>query len=130
MRKKWFYFIIILVIILLPISTYALSINDYLYIMEDCSGILGDPTVDTSVAWLINKLLDILKIVGPLIAIVISSFDFAMVIVSGDDEAMARARKKLFSRMVLIGALFFIPTIVKVVLTIGGVTGNATCGLI
>ena len=130
MRKKCVFLLVLICIMFLPIKTYALSINNYFYILEDCSGLLGDPSIDTTVAWLINKILDILKIVGPMIAIVISSFDFAMVIISGDDEGMARAKKKLFSRLVLVAALFFIPVLTKVILSVLGITGNAACGII
>ena len=131
MNKKGMRFLIIaLFLLLIPVRTYALNLSNNFYILADCRGILGDPNNDTSVAWLVNKLLDLLRIIGPLIVVVLSSFDFASVIVTGDDESMAKAKKKLMNRLIFTAALFFLPTLVKVILNILGITGNATCGII
>ena len=133
---------------------YLDSINESVYILEDddnfegisnvensgldmdkynqeqnCEGLLGDPADTESVAWLLQELLTVLKIVGPLLVVVLSSVDFAKVIISGDSEAMTKAGKKLASRLVLAVALFFVPIIVSALLDVFGITGNPTCGL-
>lgn len=99
---------------------------------QECTGsnsLLGDPNDPNSVAWLIQHFLDYIKIIGPVLVIVLSSIDFASVIVKGDDDAMAKAKKKLKTRLILAGCLFFIPVFVTVLLDLFGITSNATCGL-
>lgn len=96
---------------------------------QDCEGLLGDPEKEDSVAWLLQKALNIVQVVGPLLVVVLSSIDFVKVIVNGDDDAMAKAGKKLGIRLVLAAALFFIPTLVMVLLDVFGVTSDPTCGI-
>ena len=99
---------------------------------QNCEGadsILGDPNDENSVAWLLQQLLNYIKIIGPIFVVVLSSIDFASVIVKGDDEAMAKAKKKLIHRLILAACLFFIPVFVEVILDMFGITANATCGL-
>lgn len=96
---------------------------------QNCQSLLGNPSDSDSVAWLLQEGLNIAKIVGPLLVVVLSSFDFAKVIISGDDEAMTKAGKKLGIRLVLAVALFFIPVLVTVLLDVFGIIGDPTCGL-
>ncbi len=99
---------------------------------QTCTGgdsILGDPGDPNSVAWLLQQILNIIKVVGPLLVVVLSSIDFAKVIIKSDDEAMAKAQKKLIIRLILAALLFFIPLLVEVMLDVFGFTSSATCGL-
>lgn len=96
---------------------------------QNCEGLLGDKNNPDTVAWLLQEILDILKVVGPLLVVVLSSFDFAKVIISGDNEAMNKAGKKLGIRLALAVALFLIPTLVTVLLDVFGITGDPTCGI-
>ena len=91
-----------------------LDINDY----------LGDPSDEDSVGWLLQTLLDYIKIIGPILVVVLSSADFIVIIVKGDDESMAKATKKLITRLILAALLFFIPTLVEVLLNIFGFSSN------
>ena len=59
----------------------------------------------------------------------LSSIDFAGVVVKGDDDAMAKAKKKLVTRLILAACLFFIPVFVEAILDMFGITAEATCGL-
>lgn len=96
---------------------------------QSCEKLLGDPNNPESVAWLLQEALSVLKIVGPLLVVVLSSFDFAKVIISGDTEAMNKAGKKLGMRLVLAVALFFVPILVTTLLDVFGIMGDPTCGL-
>ena len=98
--------------------------------MADCGdSLLGNPNDEDSVAWLLQYLLNMIKIVGPILVIVLSSVDFLKVIVKSDDDAMAGAAKKLGYRLILAGLLFFIPTIVTAILQLFGITSDPTCGI-
>ena len=145
--------IITCVMFISPVNTRALSIDNAIssvYLLtdtdmdnindiinsgdqqQDCTGansIFGDPNDPDSVAWLIQLILNIIKVVGPILVILLSSIDFIRVIVKSDDEAMAKAQKKLIMRLILAILLFLIPVIVQVLLGIFGITSDPTCGL-
>lgn len=106
--------------------------NDYNQDDQDCEGsnsILGDPNDEDSVAWLLQQVLNYIKIIGPILVVILSSIDFAQVIIKSDDDAMKKAQKKLITRLLLAACLFFIPTLVQVMLDIFGITSASTCGL-
>lgn len=92
-------------------------------------GILGNVNDPNSVAWLLQKLLDYLKVLGPVIVVIMSSIEYANCIISSDEQALAKANKKLITRIILAGSLFLLPYLVGVFLNLFGITSNATCGL-
>lgn len=97
-----------------------------------CTGgdsILGDPNDENSVAWLLDKILTYVTIVGMVLVVVLSSIDFLKVIAKGDDEAMAKATKKLALRLLFAALLFFVPTLTNALLDIFGLTSESTCGI-
>ena len=130
-----------------PVNVVALGINNEKHVLankqqtnsqvtvdnydqeQNCSSLLGDPTDENSVAWLIQKLLNYVQIIGPLLVVILSSIDFAQVIIKSDDEAMAKATKKLTTRLILAASLFFLPIIVSALLNVFGLTTDPTCGL-
>lgn len=141
--------IITSVIFITPMNTQAVSndsavlnVSDNVYVLDkvidinentDCVGsedsLLGDPTDPESVAWLVQLALDIIKIAGPILVIILSSIDFIKVIVKSDDEEMAKAQKKLIIRLILTLLLFLIPFLVQFLLQIFGIVSDPTCGL-
>ena len=90
----------------------------------DCVGILGDPGNEETVAWLLQQILNYIKILGPILVVILSSMDFAKAIIASDDESMKKAEKKLMIRLVLAVALFLVPTLVSVMLSIFGYTSE------
>lgn len=95
----------------------------------ESDAILGDPECEDSVAWLVQLILNVIKIGGPILVILLSSIDFIMVIIKSDNEAFQKAQKKLITRLILALLLFIVPVIVQVILGVFGITGNATAGL-
>lgn len=98
---------------------------------QECNGdgLLGDPTREDTVAWLLQLIFNVIKVVGPILVVILSSIDFLKVIVKSDDEAMSKAQKKLIIRMILALLLFLIPTIVQVILQVFGIYGDPTCNI-
>lgn len=90
---------------------------------EECNALLGDKEKEESVAWLVQKLLDYLKILGPILVVILSSVDFATAIISSNDDTMKKAQKKLITRLIAAVLLFLVPTVVQVLLDIFGITG-------
>lgn len=96
---------------------------------QNCNTLLGNPSDSNSVAWLIDKILSYITIAGIALVVVLSSVDFAKVIVKGDDDAMAKATKKLVTRLILAGLLFFVPTLTDAIFALFNLTSDATCGI-
>lgn len=96
---------------------------------QNCNTLLGNPDDANSVAWLLKQLLKYGTIVGILLVVVLSSVDFAKVIIKSDDDAMQGAIKKLGYRLILAGLLFFLPTITNAILDIFNLQSDSTCGM-
>jgi len=135
--------VIFSLLVLIPSNTYSLDFNNNFIIhklddnvtdsynkKQNCNGLLGDPNDEDSVAWLLQTILNYLRVLGPVLVVVLSSVDFARIIVNGDDEKFSKAKQTLFRRLIVVALLFLVPTIVSVLLNIFGITSNPTCGII
>jgi len=152
MSKKLIFFLYIFSVLLafIPLKVNAIELHDVtdnFYILVnnttnrsntttsqdmDCDGsnsILGNPEDENSVAWLLQQIFNFIKIVGPILVVVLSSIDYAKVIIQSDDESMGKANKKLMWRLILAASLFFIPLLIQVFLQMFGFTSDATCGI-
>ena len=103
--------------------------NNVQYDQElECEGLLGDPVNDPdSVAWFIVKILNYLRLLGPLMVLVLSSLDFAKAILTSDDESLKKAQSNLITRLILAALLFVLPTLIEVILDIFGITSSDIC---
>jgi len=95
----------------------------------DCNSLLGNPDNEDSVAWLLVKILNYVRILGPLAVIVLSGIEFTRTIVLSDDEAMKKTVHRLVIRLVLVALLFLVPTIVKVILQVFNIISDPMCGI-
>lgn len=99
--------------------------NTFLIAADACDNTpLGCVDKDTSVAWLLQKILDYIKILGPTIAVVLGSIDFAKAIIMSDEENMKKTEARFIKRMVAAAILFFIPMLVSILLEVVGLTGS------
>ena len=129
-----------------PINTRALETNSIgiveknsynlltntINIAKTCppsNAILGDVECEDSVAWLVQKILNAIKVLGPILVVILSSIDFIVVIIKSDNEQFQKAQKKLITRLILAILLFLVPVIVQVLLQAFGITGNVTGGI-
>ena len=99
---------------------------------QTCDGndsILGSYDDEDSVAWLLQKLFNYLKLAGPFIVVVMSGVDFAKVVVTGDDDGMKKAQSKLITRLILAASLFFLPDLLSALLELFNITSSGICGL-
>ena len=118
--------------VLIAAKTNIEDLNDGYNQDQTCEGndsLLGNPEDENSVAWLLDKILTYATIIGMILVVVLSSIDFLKVITKGDDEAMAKATKKLALRLVFAALLFFVPTLTNALLEIFGLTSESTCGI-
>ena len=138
-----FLLIVTCVMFISPINTKALETNNINIVdrsgsnfientintAEVTKSVLGDPSDENSVAWLVQLIFNIIKIAGPILVVLLSSIDFIMVILKSDSEQFAKAQKRLITRLILALLLFLNPTIVQIILQVFGITGNVTAGI-
>ena len=104
---------------------YLATDKDY---KKQCNALFGDPTKTGSVAYYLQFILDIIKYAGIILCIFLTIVDFAKALL-GDDKDMHKAlSKKAFSRLIYAVMLFFLPIIVKVLLTFLDVYGTCSIG--
>ena len=97
---------------------------------ENCEYILGDPNDDKSVAYMLQKVFDYIKIIGPILVIALSGFDFAKNALLQDEEAMKKASKKLTTRLICAVLLYFVPVITSFLINlINNTSYEQTCGI-
>ena len=70
-----------------------------------------------SVGWLLNTILNYIKIIGPILVVLLSSIDFIKAVVGTDEKAMKEAQSKLIIRLVAAVCLFLVPTLVQLLLS-------------
>ncbi len=78
--------------------------------------------------WLIQKILDYIKVAGPILVVLLSAIDFIKAIASSEEDAYKKAQSKLIIRLIAALALFLIPTIVSLLLQLINGIADPTCG--
>lgn len=91
--------------------------------------LLGNPDDPESVAWIVREILRIIQIIGPIVVVVLSSLELVPVIITGDEQAMMKVQKKLFTRVILALSLFLLPGLVSWLLDLFDITSSGVCGI-
>lgn len=96
-----------------------------------CKDFLGDPTDSKSVAWLLQKLFNYIKVLGPILVILFSTLDFTKTILNSDEESMKKSQKRLGIRLMCAVGIYFLPMIVTLIINLifGTADANAICGI-
>lgn len=84
-----------------------------------CNGIL---TADA--AAFIQKIIDWIRILAPILLIILGSIDMGQAVISEDKDNLKKATSRLMKRAIAALAIFFIPLVVRVLLDISGITGT------
>ncbi len=79
-----------------------------------------------SVGWILNTILNYMKIIGPILVVLLSAIDFIKAVVGFDEKAMKEAQNKLIIRLVAAVGLFLVPTLVQLLLSF---INQTTCTL-
>lgn len=70
-----------------------------------------------TIGWMLNTVLNYIKIIGPVLVVLLSAIDFIKAVVGFDEKAMKEAQNKLIIRLVAALALFLVPTLVQLLLS-------------
>ena len=81
----------------------------------ECSDIIN--MEEGHVGWILNTILNYIKIIGPILVVLLSSIDFIKAVVGTDEKAMKEAQSKLIIRLVAAVCLFLVPTLVQLLLS-------------
>ncbi len=105
-------------------SNLFLLINKmYINILDaDCS-ILGDELQE-----ILNEIFLIIRVCVPIICVVLIAIDIFGAVTSGDDKNMKDAQNKAIKRLIIGLVIFFIPSIVNLILQWAGFA-LGTCGI-
>lgn len=113
-------------------SVFNQNINSLVQIAEGCgdsNAIFGNVNDPNSVAWLLQKALDYIRVIAPFLVLILSSIDYLKAIFSSSDENLTKTHTRFVVRLALAGVLFVLPTLVSVLLNVIGFTSNEICGL-
>ena len=85
------------------------------------SGTIGCDSIfsneEGTVGWMLNTILNYIKVLGPVLVVLLSAIDFIKAVVGFDEKAMKEAQNKLIIRLVAALALFLVPTLVQLLLS-------------
>lgn len=93
---------------------------------EDCEAILGD------ILEIVNTIFDWIKIIAPILLIVFGSIDFGSAVLQDNQDALKKAASKFVKRAIATVAIFFLPLIINLILSLPGVDSGleeALCGI-
>ncbi|GEM_PF-1188009 len=91
--------------------------------------LLGDPNDETSLAWIVDRFLSYIRILGPVAMLLFSSIDYVKAVVTGAEDSFKKANKNILTRAGLIILLFLVPTIVNEIIKLFNLAGPSICGL-
>ncbi len=95
---------------------------------DSCSQLI-DTETEGSFGWLLQKILNYIKIAGPILVVLLSALDFIKAIASSEEDAFKKAQSRLVIRLVAALALFLVPTFVELLLGLINGINDPSCGL-
>lgn len=108
--KKYSYVLVFVLMLLIGInSVYAGE-------PVNCEKMFGSASDPESLRSLINEILQIPKIVVPIIIIVLGLLDFGKAVMASKEDEMRKAQSTFIKRVLIGVAVFFVPTIVDLLM--------------
>lgn len=93
---------------------------------ENCPA-FGDPNIETDPAYWIQWILNLMKYMAIIALLVLVISDFFKAMVENDKDALKKAGSRALKRFIYCVLLFFLPTILSLIMTMFGAYG--TCGI-
>jgi len=127
MKKSILIFTIIISLFVISSKITVLAADDSKEInyLEDkgdyanCDGMITQEGLD-----MIKEVLNWIRIIAPVLLIIFVAIDFGTAVISQDRDALSKAGKKVVPRMIATGLLFFVPTIVRAILSLDGIADS------
>lgn len=115
------------VVLAKPVTSTCTINHSMANVDENCDAIFGDPNKEDSVAYFLKQIFSIIKFIGPILAMVLVTFDFVKAVASSDKDALIKAGKNAAKRIVFALLLFIIPSLIDGLFGMFGFYG--TCGI-
>lgn len=129
MKKAVLLLVVLFSFLFVNIKVEALGINsrksfsnveiNYLEGQSDsasCDGIITQEGLE-----IIQEVLGWIRIIAPILLGLLIAVDLGNAVISSDNDALSKATKKIVPRMIGTALLFFVPTIVRLILGLDGV---------
>ncbi len=94
-----------------------------------CDTLLGSTTSPDYPAYWLKLALDIMKYLGIIALVVLSTIDFIKAIAEQDSDALSKATKTTISRLIFAVILFIFPPILQLLFDVAGITTDVNCGI-
>ncbi len=82
----------------------------------NCDGLITQEGLD-----IIKEILGWIRIIAPILVILLIALDLSSAVLSQDNDALGKATKKIVPRLIGVALLFFVPTIIRAILSLDGV---------
>lgn len=93
---------------------------------DECTG-LGNPKYSQYPAYWLQEALNIMRYVAIVALLVLVTIDFVKAVASNDKDALKKAGSTAIKRFIYCVLLFFVPIVIKIVMTMFGV--YSSCGI-
>ena len=126
---KWYniLFVGLLIFILVePALAVEIETKVELVAKEGCEIVEGGELKE-----LLQTILDYIRIAGIALAVILQIADYVKAIFGSNDDSMAKANKRFVTRLIAIGLLFLVPSLLNFVLSLFEISGSSTgtCGI-
>lgn len=127
MKKKISSFLILMLFSFsFMIKADASILNNVTTISETC-GAFGDPSTNGTPAYWMQQALEIMKYIGIVALLVLTTLDFIKALAQNDKDALKKAGNTAIKRFIYCVLLFFTPMVVEFLMSLFGAYG--TCGI-
>lgn len=90
---------------------------DYMFLLDSCGGLLP-------ILRVIAQLIKILMILIPIALILFGTIDLGRAVIESDEKKVKEAQKRLIQRFIYAALIFFVPTLVGVVMNLVAAGGE------
>lgn len=96
---------------------------------SNCDSYLGNPLTPGKPAYYMQFIFNLMKYIAIILLFVLSIVDFAKAITAGKDDALKKASITAVKRLIIVVIIFFLPNLMKFLLTLLGAYSADTCGI-
>lgn len=97
---------------------------------SECVNLFGEKNNPNSIRGLVNDVLEYPKIIVPILVIVLGILDFGKAVIASKEDEMKKAQLTFVKRIIIGISIFFVPTILDILMYfMDMILGYTTCGL-
>lgn len=98
-----------------------------------CDTLLGDKNDPKSIRYILDTILQYVRIIVPILIVLLGSLDLAKAVTSGKEDEMKKAQTTFIKRIIAGVLVFFVPVLVDIIMGLADVVwqglGYSSCGL-